>query len=55
MPKKLLRKVRDFINTHEMLEPGDRVVVAVSGGPDSVCLLDILHELAPEYEITLIV
>jgi len=55
MPKKLLRKVRDFINTHDMLEPGDRVVVAVSGGPDSVCLLDILHELAPEYEITLIV
>lgn len=38
-----------------MLSPGDRVVVAVSGGPDSICLLHLLHQLAPEFELELFV
>ena len=36
-----------------MLSPGDRVVVAVSGGPDSVCLLRALRDLTPQYGISL--
>ena len=36
-----------------MLNTGDRVLVAVSGGPDSVCLLSVLHALTKELSLML--
>ncbi|HXY54597.1 MAG TPA: tRNA lysidine(34) synthetase TilS [Nitrospirota bacterium] len=36
-----------------MLSPGDRVVVAVSGGPDSVCLLNVLQALSKDLSLAL--
>ncbi|MCR4787075.1 MAG: tRNA lysidine(34) synthetase TilS [Lachnospiraceae bacterium] len=39
-------KVFEYITKYEMLREGDRVVIGVSGGPDSVCLLFLLHEFA---------
>lgn len=36
-----------------MLQSGDRVLVAVSGGPDSVCLLSVLHALAKKFNLSL--
>jgi uncharacterized protein (TIGR00269 family) len=38
-------QVRRAIASHEMLAPGDRVLVAVSGGKDSLGLWDLLLEL----------
>ncbi|WP_432626405.1 tRNA lysidine(34) synthetase TilS [Brotaphodocola sp.] len=38
-------KVIRFIRETHMLEPGDRVIAAVSGGADSICLLSILNQL----------
>jgi len=49
----LIAKVKETINTYRMLDRGDKVVVAVSGGPDSVCLLSVLHALANNLELTL--
>lgn len=40
-------------NRHRLLQPGDRVVVAVSGGPDSLALLYALHALRARLGIDL--
>ena len=46
----MLKKVRDYLREHEMTAPGDAVIVALSGGADSVCLLTVLKQLAtPEF------
>jgi len=55
MVRHTIEKVRRTIARYNMISPGDGVVVAVSGGPDSVCLLDILHELGDELGIQLLV
>lgn len=47
-------KVLDFINENEMLSKCHRVVVGLSGGADSVCLLVILKELCEEKGIELL-
>lgn len=49
----LRRRVRQFIEERDLLRPGDYVVVGVSGGPDSLCLLDLLHALADDLSLTL--
>ncbi len=49
----LLERIRKTITRYNMLPMGCRVAVAVSGGPDSVCLLLTLVQLAPEYGVTL--
>ena len=38
-----------------MLEDGDTVVVAVSGGPDSTCLLDVLRRVSSRRDLDLVV
>jgi tRNA(Ile)-lysidine synthase len=48
----LLDRVVHTIERHRMFTPGDRVAVAVSGGADSVCLLHVLLELAPRWNLT---
>ena len=47
------KKVLEFISEHQMLERGDRLVVGVSGGADSVCLLHLLHGCRESYDLEL--
>ncbi len=51
----LLDTVRKTISEYGMLEKGDKVLCAVSGGADSICLLNVLLALKDEYNISLYV
>ena len=49
----LLHRVEAYIQRERLLTPGDGVVVALSGGPDSVTLFDLLHRLKSKWHLTL--
>ena len=51
----LTEKARRAIALHRMVEKGGTVLAAVSGGPDSIAMLHVLTELAPELGISLAV
>lgn len=51
----ILEKVLATIRRHAMVVPEDRVLVAVSGGPDSVALLHLLLDLRTVLPLSLIV
>jgi tRNA(Ile)-lysidine synthase len=48
-----VQKVLDFIRSERLASRGEKLLVAVSGGPDSLCLLYVLVELREELDIEL--
>lgn len=47
------RKVQNYIRQERLLEPGDHVILAVSGGKDSMAMLHVLHGLSGRMDFTL--
>ena len=51
----MLNKIAENIKQFHMIKKGDRIVVGVSGGADSVCLLSVLQKLYGSKDISLFV
>jgi tRNA(Ile)-lysidine synthase len=49
----LKRKVLDTVQKYDMIRPGEKIVVGVSGGPDSMALLYLLYDLRDDLECNL--
>ena len=47
----MVNKIRKFADKNNLFSRGERVLVALSGGADSVCLLYVLLALKSEYEL----
>lgn len=50
---KFVKNVQNTAHKYDLWQRGDKIIVCVSGGPDSVCLLDVLAFLAPKYNFSL--
>ena len=46
------KQVRSTIEKHGLISPGDHIVMGLSGGPDSMCLFDVLLAMAEEFDLT---
>jgi tRNA(Ile)-lysidine synthase len=51
MPGNLIERVLKTIRSYEMLKSGDTVLIAVSGGPDSIFLLQALDHLKTKLKL----
>lgn len=51
----MINKVREYIQQYRLLENGNRVIVGVSGGADSMALVSILHRLKDDLGVDLVV
>ena len=55
MKKGLQCKVKETIEKYNLIREKDRIVLGVSGGPDSMCMLDVLNSLKNDMNFEIVV
>lgn len=50
-PDDLIAAIEETMRRNRLLSAGDSVLVGLSGGPDSSCLLAVLHSLREKYQL----
>ena len=53
MSNNIENRFKTFIRENKLIEKGDGIVVGLSGGPDSVCLLNMLCSIREEFNLRL--
>jgi len=51
----LIKKIQNTIFEYNLFQRGDKIILGVSGGPDSVCLLDVFFQLKDKYDLEIII
>lgn len=51
----MINKVLETIRKYNLIDKNDKIVIGVSGGPDSMCLLNILNDLKDKLEVSIYV
>ena len=51
----MFKKVLETITKYNLIESGDKIVLGVSGGPDSICMLEILNSLKNQLNFEIVV
>jgi len=53
--KNLVKKIQSTAHQYALWQKNSKIILGVSGGPDSVCLLDIFAKIAKTYSLELII
>ena len=51
----ITKKIQENIFHYQLFSRGAKIVVGVSGGPDSTCLLDVFYKLRKKYDLEIVV
>lgn len=50
-----IKNIQNTVFQNSLFKKNDKIILAVSGGPDSVCMLDVFSELQKKYNLELII